>query len=39
MKELGLIEGRDVNYLFENTSTDKSKLIEATKKLLGEKVN
>src|ERR1044071_7551257 len=39
MKELGLIEGRDVNYLFESTSTDKPKLIEATKKLLGEKVN
>jgi len=39
MKELGLIEGRDVNYLFENTTTDKLKLISATKKLLVEKVN
>jgi putative ABC transport system substrate-binding protein len=38
MKELGYIDGGDVQYLLENSAGDKAKLIEATKKQLVEKV-
>jgi putative ABC transport system substrate-binding protein len=39
MKQLDLIEGRDVQYFLENSGGDKAKLVEMTKKHLAEKVN
>ena len=39
MKELGHVEGRDIQYIVEDSGGDKAKLIEMTKKLLADKVN
>jgi putative tryptophan/tyrosine transport system substrate-binding protein len=39
MRGLGYVEGRDIRYLLENAAGDKTKIEEATRKFVAEKVD